>query len=169
MIRPAIHVYVCVALIIVAFVMAKGVDQGWTRGWASGWRALYVGSMMLGILYGVVGGAHALKALVEGEPKTSSVWRSGYFQLMAAGVLAFTLAQVGSELWGWSDQRVAAGILGVMGLGLGVFPPGWLWEHGTIVAMREVIGDVGVRCLYIGLGLLFVSAATLGWPSALLD
>ena len=167
--RPVIRVYVCVALIVAAFIMAQGVDRGWTRGWAVGWRALYVSFMISGILYGMVGGIGALKAIVEGEPKAPSVLGSGYFQLMAGLMLAFVLAKVGSELWDWSDQRIGAAILGGMGLGLGTFPPGWMWEHATIVTMREVVGDVGVRCLYIGIGLLFLSAAILGWPSVLLD
>jgi hypothetical protein len=125
--------------------------------------------MFLGVLYGMVGGVGALKALVEGEPKAPRVLRSGYFQLMAGLMVAFVLAQVGSEQWSWSDQRIAAAIIGTMGLGLGTFPPGWMWEHATVVTMREVVGDIGVRSLYIGIGLLFVSAAVCGCPSALLD
>ena len=167
--RPVIRVYLCIALIVAALVMAQGVDRGWTRGWPVGWRALYVSFMIFGILYGMVGGVGALKALVEGEPRAPSVLRSGYFQFMAGGIFALVLAHVGSTVWGWPDQRIAAGIIGTMCVGLGIFPPRWMWEHGTVVAIRDLVGNTGVRSIYIGIGLLFACAAFLGWPSALLD
>ena len=99
--QPWLQLAISLGLVAAAWLMASGVDSGWTHSWGVGARALYVGAMMLGGLFGLVGSIHSIKALVDGDAEALSPIADGYFQWMATLMVAGLLAAIGSVLWGW--------------------------------------------------------------------
>jgi hypothetical protein len=156
----AFHMLIAAALIALALFMATEVDRGLTRGWGPGARAIYVFSMLAMVLCGVVIGAQSLRAFA-GDTYEPRLYR-GY--LLGTGTVAAALCVAAwlSEVRHVSFDHLAEMVGGLFAIWLGLWTPDWFEAHGGVQFLESALGRVGIRLLYIAIGVVLLIVGIAG-------
>jgi hypothetical protein len=153
------------AFVVIALLMAGGVDKGLTLRWSVAARAIYVLAMILMLLYGVVSGVQLLKTF-SGDA-APSVWYRGYLFTFAVLSVVLVGASVLHDVYGVPFHRSGAITIGGFSVWLGLRPPQWFDAHGGVQVLQGLLGRSGTRLLYVAVGLLFLLAGIVGWQPGL--
>ncbi len=158
--RFAFQLTLSVGLVALPIAMATEVDRGLTHGWAAAPRFLYVMTMIVMLLYGVVSGVQLLRAFA-GDDVPPQLYH-GYLVTFILVTLALGIAAWLGEASAIPFQRSGAVILGGYCLWLGVRPPEWVRSHALYALLSGVISETGTRVFYGAVGLLIIGVGIFG-------
>ena len=82
----------------------------------------------------------------------------GHFVLIGLALSVFAVLMP-SSIWG---NRLSVAAFGVLPIALGILRPNGFWDAPSVVLWRSGFGKLGVRTIYIVVGIAWIVAALAG-------